>query len=308
MTDKQNHDHSHNSGIGSHNHGSSKNITTAFFINLIFTVIEIIGGLLTNSVAILSDAVHDLGDSISLLFSLIMGKLSIKKGNKVLTYGYKRYSLLGAVFSSLVLIIGSTFIIYNAVKRIFDVEEVHATGMLLMSIAGIVFNGAAALRLKNDDSLNSKVVFLHLLEDVLGWVSIFVISIIMHFVDLPILDPILSIVIAVFMLSRIVPTLMKIGRIFLQYKPDDVEIKEIKEKIEGRKEVIEIHDIHLWSLDGTNHIFSCHVVVDDKLNKKQIMELTRDLKHELEHMGINHSTLEMETEEAECDPCDDGVY
>ena len=293
------HDHDH-----SHHHVTS-NLTVAFWINLTFTIFEIIGGIFTNSIAVLSDAVHDLGDSISLLFSLIMEKVSKKSKDGRLTFGYKRYSILGAFFSALVLIIGSTFIIYNAVNRIFVVEEVNAKGMLIMSIFGIAFNGIAVFRLRKDETLNAKVVYMHLIEDVLGWISIFIVSIIMIFVDLPILDPILSIVIAVFVLSRIIPTFMKIGRIFLQYKPDDYEIEEIKSNLESFDQILEAHDIHLWSLDGVNHIFSCHLVYKRDITGNELVDMKHSIKTVLQEMGISHSTLELESEdEAEdCQPC-----
>ena len=298
---KQEHSHDHDH---SHHHGAS-NITVAFWINLSFTIFEIVGGILTNSVAILSDAVHDLGDSISLLFSLIMEKVSKRSKDERSTFGYKRYSILGAFFSALVLIIGSTFIIYNAVNRIFVVEEVNAKGMLIMSLFGIAFNSMAVFRLRKDETLNAKVVYLHLMEDVLGWVSIFIVSIIMIFVDLPILDPILSIVIAVFVLSRIIPTFMKIGRIFLQYKPDDYEIEEIKSLLESYDQILEAHDIHLWSLDGSNHIFSCHLVYKKDITGIELLEMKNTIKTALMGIGISHSTLEFESEdEAEiCEPC-----
>lgn len=285
-----------------HNHGSS-NLRVAFFINLTFTILEIIGGILTNSVAILSDAVHDLGDSISLFFSMKMEKLSQKESNSKLTYGYKRYSLLGAIFSAIVLILGSTFILYNAAIRIFTIEEVHAEGMFIMAIVGILFNGIAVLRLKKDSGINSKVVFLHLMEDVLGWIAILVVSVIMIFIDLPILDPILSIVIAVFVLSRIIPTFTKIGRIFLQYRPDDIEVEEIKSRVEALQHVTDVHDIHLWSLDGSNHIVSMHTVVSNSLEVDGIKEIKSEIKNILKEIGIGHITIEIEFNDESCEPC-----
>ncbi len=290
----------------SHKHGSTKNIRMAFWMNLAFTAIEIVGGLLTNSMAILSDAVHDLGDSITLLFSLLMEKVSEKEGTAKLTYGYRRYSLLGAIFSSLVLILGSAFIIYSAAKRLFAVEEVNAGGMVIMAFVGIIFNGIAVLLLRSDESLNAKVVFNHLLEDVLGWISILVVGTIMLFWDAPILDPILSIVIAVFVLSRIIPMFTKVGRIFLQYKPDDIEIQNIRETLEAEDKVIEIHDVHLWSLDGTNHIFSCHVVYEDSVSLEEMLSLNRRIKSRLADMGIQHSTIDPEIgrDDEDCNSCD----
>lgn len=296
----QGHSHDHH-----HHHTNDSNISTAFWINLIFTVIEIVGGILTNSIAVLSDAVHDLGDSVSLLFSLLMEKLSRKSRDEKLTFGYKRYSLLGAFFSALVLVIGSTFIIYKAIPRIMSVEEVNEKGMLLMSIIGILFNGLAVFRLRKDKSLNSKVVYMHLMEDVLGWISILIVSIVMMFFDLPILDPILSVVISIFVLSRIIPTFMKIGRIFLQYKPDDFEIQDIKNQIEDHSLVREVHDMHLWSLDGTHHIFSCHIVYKQEAKLEELHQLKKEVRKFLEDSGINHSTLEFEneTESELCSPC-----
>ena len=286
-----------------HDHGSSKNITAAFWLNVSFTVLEIIGGLYTNSVAILSDAVHDLGDSVSLLFSMIMEKKSRKTGDRILTYGYKRFSVLGALFSALVLLTGSTFIIYNAVNRLFNAQEVHVPGMILMAVIGILFNGTAVLRLRGDNGLNAKVVYMHLLEDVLGWLSILIVSIIMMFADLPVLDPVLSIAISVFVLSRIVPMFMKISRIFLQYKPDDIEILEIKSKIERVPKVEEIHDIHLWSLDGSNHVFSCHVVFAIETDFAGITASIGEIRRLLRESGISHSTLEPEVSGMACESC-----
>lgn len=285
-----------------HDH-SSNNLKIAFFINLLFTIIEILGGILTNSVAIMSDAVHDLGDSISLFFSLIMERVSKKEGNKNLTFGYKRYSLLGAIFSAVVLIFGSTFVLYNAIIRIFTVEEVHAEGMLYMAIAGILFNGLAVFRLKKDKSINSRVVFLHLLEDVLGWIAILVISIIMIFIDLPILDPILSIVTSVFVLSRIVPTFIKIGRIFMQYRPDDIEVEAIKNLSMKIKGVIELHDIHLWSLDGINHVVSLHAVINKNVEITEYTKIKEKLKLSIKEMGIGHITVEIEDSSENCNGC-----
>lgn len=283
-----------------HNHGNS-NLKTAFLLNLTFTIFEIIGGLLTNSVSILSDAVHDLGDTISLFFSLMMERVSRKKGNSDLTFGYARYSLLGAVFSAFILTAGSVWVLYNALSRIFTVEEVHAEGMLYMAIAGIVFNGIAVLRVKKDESVNSKVVFLHLLEDALGWVAVFIISIVMIFVDLPILDPILSMVIALFVLSRILPTFKKIGKVFMQYRPEGIEVEDIMKRSLEVDGISEVHDIHIWSLDGLKHIASLHAVI--KKGRCDVQKIVKELKKVLSEAGISHITIETEAEGESCIPC-----
>ena len=171
------HDHSHDTG----------NIKVAFFLNLSFTIIEIIGGLMTNSMAILADALHDLGDSLSLGISWFLEKVSEKKPDETFTFGYARFSLLAAFINSMVLIVGSTIILYHVIPRLLNPEPVEASGMLLLSILGIVMNGLAVLRLKKGSSMNEKVVTWHLMEDILGWVVVLVASIVLMFVDWPII-------------------------------------------------------------------------------------------------------------------------
>ena len=192
------HNHHH------HSHGSStENIAVAFFLNLAFTIIEFIGGFYTNSLAIMSDALHDLGDSLSLGLSWYFQKKSTKRANKKYSYGYKRFSLLGAVINSIVLVIGSVFIIKEAIPRIINPENADAKGMMWLAVLGIIVNGAAVLKLKKGTSINERVVSLHLLEDVLGWVVVLLASIVMQFWDVPVLDPVLSIAIAGFVLFNV---------------------------------------------------------------------------------------------------------
>ena len=151
-----------------HHHGSETNIKAAFFLNLAFTIFELIGGLYVNSVAILSDALHDMGDSLSLGLSWYLEKKSKQTGNKKYTFGYQRFSLLGALINSVVLIIGSGFVIYEALQRMAAPEPTDAKGMLFFAIIGVVVNGWAAFKLGKGSSLNEKVLQWHLLEDVLG--------------------------------------------------------------------------------------------------------------------------------------------
>jgi cobalt-zinc-cadmium efflux system protein len=276
----------------------------AFFLNLGFTVIEIVGGLLTNSVAILSDAVHDLGDSVSLAFAWSMQRVSGWRRTERQTFGYKRYSVLGAVVSAAVLLVGSVFILMEAVPRLLEPETVHPEGMLPLALAGIAFNGAAAMRLRGGGGLNRRVVMLHLLEDVLGWVGVLVVSIVLLFADLRILDPILSIAVTIFILSRIVPRLRQAAGVFLQYAPADVDVKSVEEKLLEVAHVTGVHDMHLWSLDGNYNLFSSHVVVDEDLSLSRLEELKLRIKAILEDEGIQHVTLEFETDSAGCHECD----
>ncbi|HHH85022.1 MAG TPA: cation transporter [Firmicutes bacterium] len=287
-----------------HHHESYKNISVAFFLNLAFTVFEIIGGFLTNSMAILSDAVHDLGDSVTLALSWYLERLSRKPRTDRLTYGYKRFSLLAAVISAAILLTGSVFILSEAIPRLFHPEEVKVEGMILMAIIGVAVNGLAVLRLKGGEKINERVVMFHLLEDAIGWIAVLIVSLVMKMVYLPILDPILSVGLSVFIIAKIVPNIKEAVQIFLQYTPKDSDINLIKSKIESLKNVKEAHDMHLWSVDGLHHIFSCHLVLDDNISVEETRGIKEDVRKILREEGINHPTLEFELADEECRSCD----
>lgn len=205
-----------------HEHGREGNIKIAFFLNLFFTILEIIGGLWTNSMAILSDALHDLGDSISLGMAWYFEKYSQKGPDEFFSFGYARFSLLGALINSMVLIIGSILVLSRSIPRIFQPESVNAEGMLVFAILGIAINGLAAIRLRKGTSLNEKVVSWHLLEDVLGWIAVLAVSIALLFIDLPILDPILSILITLFVLFNVIKNIKAVMHVFLQGVPKNI--------------------------------------------------------------------------------------
>ena len=160
----------------SHDH-SGKNLKVAFFLNLTFTILEFIGGIYVNSIAIISDAVHDLGDSLSLGTSWYLDSKSKKNANSKYSYGYRRFSLLGALINSVVLIAGSVYVIYEAVGRILEPEHSDAQGMVIFAIIGVLVNGYAAYKLSSGKSMNEKVVSWHLMEDVLGWVAVLIVAI-----------------------------------------------------------------------------------------------------------------------------------
>ncbi len=283
----------------SHNHSSenaSKNIGIAFFLNIFFAVFELIGGFYTNSIAIISDAAHDFGDSISLAVSWYLQKKSQQKGDKFYSYGYKRFSLLGAVVVSIVLIISSIFIIQESIDRLINPQDANAGGMLLFAIFGILANGIAVLRLKKGTTLNEKAVFLHLLEDVMGWIAVLVVSIVMMFVDFPILDPILSLAITIWVLSNVYKNLKSIIKVVLQEVPQNINLAELESRILNKEFVKSLHDVHLWSLDGEKNIMSIHIVVDNQTSKVQLFELKSDIKKIANDFGIQHLTVEIEDE------------
>ncbi|GGG98127.1 cation transporter [Polaribacter pacificus] len=283
-----------------HEEGATKNIKTAFFLNLSFTLIEIIGGIYTNSLAIVSDAVHDLGDSISLGMSWYFQKISTKKANSKYSYGYKRFSLLGAIINSIILIIGTVFIIKEAIPRIINPQAADAHGMMWLAILGVLVNGAAVLKLKKGSSINERVVSLHLLEDVLGWIAVLIASIIMQFWNVPILDPILSLAIACYVLFNVFKNLKESISIILQRVPDQLSVKAIEKKVIAMKGIKSVHDCHLWTMDGEYHVLSMHLVLNDPYQKE-----TTALKNQVRHLlkqefHIEHCTLELDQNPEDC--------
>jgi len=290
------HQHNH-----AHNHATD-NIKVAFFLNLSFTIVEFIGGFYTNSLAIMSDAVHDLGDSLSLGMSWYFQKLSNKKANKYFSYGYGRFSLLGAIINSVVLLMGSIFIIKEAIPRIITPEVSDAKGMMWFAILGIIVNGVAVLKLKKGTSINERVVSLHLLEDVLGWVAVFIASVVMQFWELPILDPILSVLIAGYILYNVFRNIKESFKIILQAVPNQLISNDIAKVLLAFDEIENVHDCHLWTLDGTLHIATIHISVHEsivswekaKLLKLKIRKILRD------QFQIGHITLELEASLEDC--------
>jgi len=298
-----NHDHNHNHGHnhhGHHHHGTIKNIKVAFFLNLGFTIIEIIGGFLTNSTAIMADAVHDLGDSFALGQAWYFERISARQGSKSYTYGFKRFSLLGALISTILLLTSSLYILSEAIPRIINPEPSHAGGMMLLAFFGIAVNGYAMLKLVGEKGVNARTIGLHLLEDVLGWVAVLIVAIVLYFKDIQILDPILAILITFYIMIHIIRNIKETLPIFLQAAPNNVDINIIEEKILEIEHIGSAHHIHVWSLDGENTIFSAHLVADKNLTPGQYAELKQNVKDLIQHYGIYHSTVEIELPEEAC--------
>jgi cobalt-zinc-cadmium efflux system protein len=246
----------------SHSHDASGNIKAAFFLNLAFTLLEIIGGIWTNSLAILSDSIHDLGDSLSLGLAWYLDRFSKKGMDQKFSYGYRRFSLLGALINAIILIIGSLFILVKAIPRLIDPEPSNAQGMILFSIVGILANGLAFIRLKDAKTLNAKVIAWHLIEDVLGWVAVLVVSIALLFSDIQILDPILSILITLYVSYNVIANLKKTLAFFMQAVPESINISDIDRRLQIIEKVRSTHYTHIWSLDGEHNVLTTHVVVD----------------------------------------------
>lgn len=297
------HHHHHHDHTGhDHHHHATGNIKVAFFINLAFSAIELVGGLYTNSVAILSDALHDLGDSMSLGVSWYFQKIAQKDRDLKYSYGYRRFSILGAVINSLVLVAGSILILTEAIPRLFHPESPNAEGMMYFAIGGILANGLAAWKLSGGESLNERAVYLHLLEDVLGWVATLIASIVMHYTDSPIVDPILAMCISVFILSNVYKNLKDAMKILLQGTPEKIDIAKIQQELSSLPGVIDTHDCHAWSMDGQYNILSIHLVVTET-DLSKLATLKLQAKDLLRKARIDHATLELETAGERCDHC-----
>ncbi|MGC1242841.1 MAG: cation diffusion facilitator family transporter [Chryseosolibacter sp.] len=290
--------HHHHHGIGENDR--PKNIIVAFWLNTGFALLEIAGGFYTNSVAILSDAVHDLGDSLSLGFAYYFHKKSRQKGDEKFNYGYRRFSLLGAFINSMILIVSSVFIVRESILRVFQPEQPDTRGMMILAFVGIAVNGYALLRLRKGGSINEKVVALHFMEDVLGWVAVLVGSIVMTFADVPVLDPILSLLIAGYILFNVYKNLKATFRIFLQGRPESVDEEAIRKRILSIPGVRGLHDLHFWTLDGQYNVMTLHVVVAEDQTADQREYIKNEVKHTLQHLEIQHATVELESENSHC--------
>ncbi len=292
------HMHSH-TGEHTHHHSSS-NIKVAFFLNLSFTLIELFGGFWINSLAILSDALHDLGDSLALGLAWYFDHLSRRGRDQSFSYGYKRFSLLGAVINAVILLVGSGFVLTAVVPRLFNPEPVNATGIIGFALLGVLVNGAAAFKLSKGSSLNERVAQLHLLEDVLGWVAVLVGGIIIYFFDLPVIDPILSLLITCFVVYNVIRNLRQSLNILLQGTPSDLKVSDVQKRLERISGIRSVHDLHLWTLDGVHHVLTLHAVVDALLPLQEAEVLKQQVREEMAKLEITHVTIELEAPGQHC--------
>ena len=291
------HDHSPHHA---HHRAATGNIALAFFSNLGFALVELAGGLWTNSIAILSDAFHDFGDSLSLAVAWRLQKISERRADAAYTYGYKRFALLGALFISAVLLVGSLLIVRACIGRLVEPQEPDAAGMLGLAVFGVAVNGFAAWRLRRGHSLSERAVMLHMMEDLLGWIAVLAVSIVMLFADLPLLDPLLSIAISGWVLWNVCRNLRATFRVLLQRVPAGVDPAEIRREIEALPEVEAVHDLHLWSLDGEHHITTLHAVVSADAACAGRSAVKQAIRAVCSAKGIEHATIEIETPDEYC--------
>lgn len=274
------------------------NILIAFILNLSFSIFELFGGIITNSVSILSDSIHDLGDAISIGISYFLEKKSKKGVDLNYTYGYVRYSVLGGFITTVILLVGSILVIISSIKRIINPVSINYQGMILLSIIGVILNGMASYFTKDGDSINQSSVNLHMLEDVLGWIVVLIGSIIMNFTDIKIIDSIMSICVSIFIFISAFKNLINITDLFLEHTPKDIDINKLKKEILNIDEISDVHHIHIWSIDGYNNYATMHIV--SKSNN--IDEIKNKVRKVLSNNNICHSVIETESK-----ICDDNI-
>lgn len=278
---------------------TERNILIAFILNIAFSIFEFIGGIFTGSVSIISDAIHDIGDAASIGLSFVLERISKKQPDSNYSYGYLRYSVLGGFITTIILLFGSIAVIFNAIHRILNPVEIKYNGMIIFAIIGVVINFIAALVTREGENLNQKAVNLHMLEDVLGWAVVLIGAIFIKFTNLTIIDPIMSIIVALFILLNSFKTLNDVLSLFLEKTPKSINLEEIKHHILEIDGIYDVHHIHIWSMDGSNNYATMHIVTSGDTHK--IKHLVRE---ELAEHGIAHATLELETEDEHCHEID----
>ncbi len=283
-------------------HKSERNILIAFLLNLSFSVYEFVGGSLTGSVAIVSDAIHDIGDAMSIGVSYFLERKSKKQPNEKYSYGYQRFSVLGSLITTVILLIGSIFVIYSAIRRIINPVEIHYDGMIILAIIGLVVNFLAAWFTRDGNSLNQKSVNLHMLEDVLGWAVVLIGAIVMRFTDFSIIDPILSIGVAVFIFKSALNNFLSTMDVFLEKTPRDISLSELEKHLLKIPNVQGVHHMHVWSMDGYQNYATLHVVSTGDAQK-----IKQSVRAELAKYNIAHTTIEIESPteicaEQHCEP------
>lgn len=284
------------SGSGS----TPKSIRAAFFLNAGFTLVEIAGGLLTNSTAILADAVHDLGDSFALAQAWYFERLAGRGRQGAYTYGYRRFSLLGGLVMTVFLLASSLFVLARAVPRLTRPGQANARGMIVLAVVGVAVNALAMRRLGRETGISARTVALHLLEDVLGWVAVLIVAVVLLFRDVPVLDPLLAILITLYVLGRGVRNLRSIVPIFLEAAPKGTDLDAISAGIGKIDHVRVVHHVHVWSLDGEHNVLSAHLVVDRDLAPEEYRRVKDDVRRVVGGFGLFHSTVEIEFPDEAC--------
>lgn len=292
----------HGSSPHHHHHhhtpdSSTRNIGFAFWLNLSFAVIELVGGMMTQSLAVMSDALHDFGDALSLGLGWFLQRKSAQGPSENFSYGLRRLSLLSAFVSATVISAGAVYIVFESVYRFNDPREPNGLGMMGLAVFGVAMNGLAAWKLGHGHTHNEKILKWHLIEDVLGWVAVLIGSIFIYLFKWDWLDPLLAIGISVFVFYNVIRHLYETTTLFLQGNPNPEGLRAFRTQVDLLSNVEEIHDVHFWSLDGVRHILSLHAVLKDLSRAEEVKEHIRTLSKLL---GDCHVTIEIESTDEHC--------
>lgn len=287
--------HDHN-----HAHGANKKVLLISFIIITsYMLVEAVGGYLTNSLALLSDAGHMLSDAVSLGIALLAFTLGEKVANYSKTYGYKRFEVLAAVLNGVTLILIALFIFYEAIERFTNPPEVATTGMLVISSIGLVVNILVAWIMMQggdtEENLNMRGAYLHVISDMLGSVGAIIAALLIMFFGWGWADPLASVIVAVLVLRSGYYVTKAALHVLMEGTPQNVNVEDVVKTIEQTKEIKGLHDLHIWSITSGLNALSCHAVVDDQMTIAESEKLLRKIEHDLLHQNIQHVTIQLET-------------
>ena len=270
-------------------------VWVAFFLNLSYAIVEFIAGGIFGSSAVLADSVHDLGDAIAIGISAFLETISNREEDWQYTLGYKRFSLLGALVTAVILITGSILVILENITKLFNPQPVNDEGILWLGIIAVSINLLASLVVRKGKTKNESILSLHFLEDTLGWLAVILMAIILKFTDWYILDPLLSLVISFFILSKAIPRFWSTLKIFLDAVPEGVETGNLEKDLEALINVKSVNQLSIWSMDGLENNAIIHLCLEDW---EQMMETKNQVRHLLEERGIQNITIEVDASQS----------
>lgn len=289
------HDHEH-----SHSHSANKKtLIISLIIITAYMAIEVIGGILTNSLALLADAGHMLSDAVSLFIALMAFKFSNRVADYGKTYGYKRFEILAAVINGATLILISGYIIYEAIERFKYPPEIQSSGMLIVAFVGLLINVLVAwIMMRGADvkeNLNMRGAYLHVISDMLGSVGAIIAALLIMFFGWGWADPLASVIVSILVLRSGYLVTKSSIHILMEGTPENVEVGRVTKKILSNHAINSIHDWHIWTITSGLNALTCHAVVDDKMTIAESETLLRSIEHDLEHLNIQHVTIQLET-------------
>ena len=262
-----------------------------FFLESKLAIVEFIAGGIFGSSAVLADSVHDFGDAIAIGISAFLESISNRKEDSHYTLGYKRFSLLGAMVTAVILMTGSGMVILENMVKLFHPHPVNEEGLLWLGIIAISVNVLASLVIRKGQTKNESILSLHFLEDTLGWLAVILMAIVLRYTDWYILDPLLSLVISFFILSKAIPRFWSTLRIFLDAVPEGVNIQKIKTDLAELDHVASINQLNLWTMDGLEKNAIVHVCLEHVKHMEVCKESIRDL---LKERGFQNITIEVD--------------